>query len=403
MAGTPSVQPPALVEEQAIREQLARILASPLFRHSRHYPALLKYVVEQKLAGHAARLKERSLGVEVFGRASDYDSNLDPVVRTSACEVRKRLAQYYHEEAHAAEPRIELPAGSYIPEFRVPEAAPVSAPRLDFESGTAAPPPAAPSMPAGRTWPVYAPGAILGVLALIGIAAAALRPAANPVDLFWGPVWAAGNSVMICISPMFQSQPTAPSDPPTYLDIMQRDHMAFADALTMARVSGLLQENHRKLDIRRSTDFNLADFRRGPAILIGAYNNPWTMRLGDQLRFTFERNPGSKEGYIRDRQNPSKVLCHHNPYLPYSQIFQDCAIVSRFVDSRTEQVVVVVGGMGKDGTAAAGEFVTDPRYLQMLAERGPKGWERKNLQVVLNTEVINGNVGPPRIVATWFW
>ena len=66
-------------------------------------------------------------------------------------------------------------------------------------------------------------------------------------------------------------------------------------------------------------------------------------------------------------------------------------------------MAVVVAGMGKDGTSAAGEFVTDPRYLQMLADRAPKGWERKNLQVVLNTEVINGNVGPPRIVATYFW
>src|SRR5579883_1868160 len=121
MASTPYVQPPACLEDRTVREQLARILASPLFRHSRHYPALLKYVVEQKLEGRSAHLKERALGVQVFGRDADYDSNLDPVVRTSACEVRKRLAQYYHDEAHAAELRIELPAGSYVPEFRMPE------------------------------------------------------------------------------------------------------------------------------------------------------------------------------------------------------------------------------------------------------------------------------------------
>jgi len=80
-----------------VREQLARIVAHPLFKHSRHYPAFLRHVVEQSLDGHESRLKERSIGVEVFGRDPDYDTNLDPVVRTSACEVRKRIAQYYLE------------------------------------------------------------------------------------------------------------------------------------------------------------------------------------------------------------------------------------------------------------------------------------------------------------------
>jgi hypothetical protein len=389
MASTLSVQPLLAEQARAVREQLARILANPLFKHSRHYPALLRYVVEQALEGRSAFLKERALGVEVFGRESDYDTNLDPVVRTSASEVRKRLAQYYHEEAHASELRIDLPLGSYVPEFRFPEPPP-SPP-----SGSTAPP--------VRLWTPFRVGAILAVLLLMGVAAADLRSHPGPVERFWGPVWNTNDTVMLCISAMFD--PTAPPTPesPTYLDIMRQDRMAFADALTMARLTGLLEENRRKVDIRRSTDFNLADFRKGPAILIGAYNNPWTMRLGDQLRYTFQRTPGSKDGSIVDRQNPSRPLWHHNPYQPYSQVFQDWAIVSRFVDSRTEQMAVVVAGMGKDGTSAAGEFVTDPRYLQMLADRAPKGWERKNLQVVLNTEIINGNVGPPRIAATYFW
>jgi hypothetical protein len=399
MASTPSVQPPVAEQAQAVRDQLARILANPLFKHSRHYPALLRYVVEQTLDGRASFVKERALGIEVFGRESDYDTNLDPVVRTSASEVRKRLAQYYHDEAHASELRIDLPLGSYVPEFRFVEPALVSAglaiAAVDSDASSIAPP--------VRLWTPFRIGAIVAVLVLIGVAAADLRPHASPVDRFWGPVWGSSDTVMLCISAMFD--PSAPplTETPSYLDIMRQDRMAFADALTMARLSGLLEENHRKLDIRRSSDFNLADFRKGPAVLIGAYNNPWTMRLADQLRYTFQRDPGSKEGSIADRQNPSKPVWHHNPYQPYSQIFQDWAIVSRFVDSRTEQMVVVVAGMGKDGTAAAGEFVTDARYLQTLADRAPKGWERKNLQVVLKTEVINGNVGPPRIMATYFW
>ena len=164
-----------------------------------------------------------------------------------------------------------------------------------------------------------------------------------------------------------------------------------------------MRENGKQYEVRRGTASTLADFRKGPAVLIGAYNNEWTMRLENQLRFTFERQAGTLRGFIRDRQNPAKTDWTHDPEQPYSRIPEEYAIVSRFVDSRTEQTIVVVAGMGKDGTMAAGEFVTQPRYLEMLAAAAPKGWERKNLQVVIATELINGNTAPPRIRATHFW
>ena len=154
--------------------------------------------------------------------------------------------------------------------------------------------------------------------------------------------------------------------------------------------------------MRRSTAYTLTDFRNGPLILVGAFNNPWTMRLAGQLRFFYERRE-NHTGLIRDRQNPSNESWFHDPNIPYAKTAQDYAIVSRFVDALTERMVVVVGGMGRDGTLAAGEFVTDPRYLEMLARRAPKHWERKNLQVVLATDIVKGNTGPPRILKTWFW
>src|SRR5271170_4057898 len=84
-----------------IRQQLNRLLAHPLFTNSKRYPVLLAYTVEQALLGNASELKERTIGVEAFGRRPDYDVNLDPVVRTTAAEVRKRLSQYYYNAAHA--------------------------------------------------------------------------------------------------------------------------------------------------------------------------------------------------------------------------------------------------------------------------------------------------------------
>ena len=121
--------PTTAEEREVVLRELEAILSSYHFRGSKRYPALLQYVVDAALENRLGDLKERTLGVEVFGRDPGYDTNADPVVRVSAGEVRKRIAQYYHENGHASRVQIELPLGSYAPEFllRVPDAAELDA------------------------------------------------------------------------------------------------------------------------------------------------------------------------------------------------------------------------------------------------------------------------------------
>ena len=102
-------------EKQLVRAQLEKIVSDSRFTASKRYPSLLRYIVEQTLAANEDNLKERTLGIEVFHRPADYDTNLDPVVRLCAVEVRKRLVLYYQSPAHVGELRIELNPGSYIP------------------------------------------------------------------------------------------------------------------------------------------------------------------------------------------------------------------------------------------------------------------------------------------------
>jgi hypothetical protein len=261
--------------------------------------------------------------------------------------------------------------------------------------------------PLTRYWPAL----ILVAVMAVGIAAASLRVYRSATDRFWFPVWGSSDSIMVCLGGLgagsFQegltANPANAEGGPTVLDVMRNDHVAFADAVTMARLTGLFRENRKRYDIRKGPAFTLNDFRKGPVVLIGAFNNVWTMRLGTRLRFTFERDPASRTPYIRDRLNPLRKDWKSDDSLPYSKFNGDYAIVSRFVDPRTERAVVVVAGIAKDGTMAAGEFVTEARYLEALAKRAPADWEHKNLQVVIATEVINGNVGPPRILETYFW
>ena len=100
-----------------IRAQLERILNSATFHTSPQRRALLRYLVEETLAGRADGLKGYSLGLAVFGRGETFDSQSDPVVRLEARRLRRDLDIYY-VDAGAQDPvRITIPKGHYVPHF----------------------------------------------------------------------------------------------------------------------------------------------------------------------------------------------------------------------------------------------------------------------------------------------
>jgi hypothetical protein len=381
---------------------LERLLANPLFKHSRRYPSMLRYVVEHALAGQSAPLKERTLGVEVFGRDPNYDTNLDPVVRTTAGEIRKRIAQYYHEPGHEGEVRIDLPAGSYLPEFHVPAKTPafvepvVVRPRRAYISVSAA-----------------------ALIIIIAVAAVAWwNPwALQPIDRFWQPMLKAAGPALMCVGPANLSavthvvQPSvvgmervADPNAPSMQEVerLEAQHVALSDAITLSRIAGLLQSHHKVYQVRNALFTSFRDLRDGPVVLIGAFNNNWTLRLSSQLRYSFGQSVDSRYSWISDRQNPLKRDWSVATTVPVSTM-DDYALISRIWDATTGQPMVIVGGIHIYGTMAAGEFLTDPMYLATLARQAPANWDRKNIQVVITTRVINGVSGPPRILATYFW
>ncbi|HWD99602.1 MAG TPA: hypothetical protein VG345_11210 [Bryobacteraceae bacterium] len=384
-AGTPPIEP------AAIREQLDRLLESPLFRNSKRYPALLRHVVEATLDGRASELKERLLGVQVFGRPTDYDTNADPVVRTSAAEVRKRMAQYYLGAGRQSELRIELPLGSYVPEFHWPvrDAPP---PAVPF------PAPAPVSRPgsAPAETPVTRGSSLVSARAIIAAAFAAIaviallwaKPWARPsaLDDFWRPVFTSNVPVVVCVG---QSQGGIP----------------WPDAITLAHITSVIGERKHAFQIRREDRATFTELSEGPAILIGAFNDAWTLLLNQQSRFSFARD--SSANWISDRYNISsrKWSVGSNRLDPQGHHIydEDYAIVSRILDPRTGSLVVTAAGLHGYGTSAAGEFITRPDYFAQFAAGAPRGWQNRNIQIVLRTEVISGSAGPPRVVANYFW
>src|SRR5258708_7254258 len=132
-----------LVADAAVlREHLREVLESPAFRGSRRCQQFLQHIVEKAISSHYDELKERILGVELFGRSSVYDTGEDAIVRVTASDVRKRLHQFYADTSSSI--RIEIPSGSYGPEFRrvvdsplLPASPSVSSPAVE-PKGTAA-------------------------------------------------------------------------------------------------------------------------------------------------------------------------------------------------------------------------------------------------------------------------
>jgi hypothetical protein len=419
-------------DQDAVRQQLLHLLGSSLFANSKRYPNLLKFIVDETLAGRAAHLKERVLGVEVFGRDSSYDTNQDPVVRTSAAQVRHRMAQYYAEPGHENEIRIELLPGSYIPVFRRPDSKPIpnheplvsDGPPADVDSvGPEAEANAIPELtvetvsvskpvPKGR-YKVFA--AILVGATVVSVAAAKWA-SPSPSRLFWEPVWDKSNAFVICVPGKFPgpANPTQtsgvalppdrdPQSPLTIGESLRLNSITFPDATTLFSLVGFTQAHGQQYHVRREGDSTFSDLRTGPVVMLGGFNNQWLMRLTSRYRFTYQNDQIARQGWIRDAQNPLKRDWKVDWRAPYASFDEDYGVISRVWDTSTEHWIVVASGIASYGTIAAGDFLTNPKYLEMIAERAPKGWEKKNLQVLFSTKVFNGNAGPPQIIAIHVW
>jgi hypothetical protein len=389
-------------EREAVRQQVGRILASSLFRNSKRFPNLLRYTVEHTLNGDEP-LKERTLGVEVFGREPSYDTTQDPVVRMTAVEIRKRLARYYQLPEHSAEIRIDFPQGSYLPEFHL-------APQPAAANATAE----APTPVRARRWRPIAAALIAAAGLVIGAWASKPWTAAPTAsDLFWKPIVHSASPVLLCVADARVTQPDlnlVNPEPPltgvvngdtTVLQLLQRDTVRFSNALTLSMLTGFLSAHAKPFHIRRTGATALSDLREGPVILIGLTDNPWTLRLSNQLRFSFGNDGGRL--YIKDRRNPlSRKWGYDGLQAPLRSVPEAHGIVSRFLDPTTGRLVVTAAGL-LWGTRAAGECLTDPACLAEAARLAPGDWSSKNIQVVISAKVIGESAGPPHVVAAHLW
>lgn len=439
------------LEKAAILHELDAILNSPIFQPSKRCQQFLSYVVHHRLEGNQERLKERTIGVDLFQRPVGYATGDDPVVRVQAGEVRRRLEQYYQATPNISAVRVELHVGSYTPEFKWANHAPhegqstppqaVPEPQENpqrmghgQESTHIASPPLADTKGASGKqkrlrWVLSAVGlAMLAGLALIGSNFYRARAHQSVLQKFWSPALSSTEPVLICLAKPSVYRPSIelyqrhsktpekfvgqferlsekpdlqPDDKLTWSEMVEYPDYGLAggDVSAAIRLSALLSQIGKKSQVRIGGNYSFEDLRSSPAIVIGAFNNRWTMQMTSNLHFAFvdegdqslirEQGPSGRRWYSKTDSN--------------EKAGEDYALVTRLVTSRTGQFVVIVAGIKSYGTQAASEFVSSPEYLQAGLQTASPGWEGRNVQIVLQTSVTDGLPGPPQVVATYAW
>jgi len=421
-------QPKTRQEREAVVAELHAILASPHFCNSKRYPALLRYVVEKALAGEADSLKERTIGVEVFERSPSYDTNADTVVRYTAGEVRKRLSLHYHEVNEKPPVQILLPPGSYVPEFLYvqEDEKPLETPgrtlvhgNSSAENGTPveALAPWSPSLPqraealtkaqvngtaytglkSKRLWAVAALACVI-LLSALGWRYRRAQPEL-PLDRFWAPVLRDQTTIAVCIGGSVFSQ-THTSGVATATKDIDYPFVSMQSASAVAQISALLaRSGAATAQLQASATTPLTELREHPVVLLGGYNNQWTLRLLAPLRFHFI--PPEEGERIVDEAHPG-TFWERDPKLPYSGA-DDYALIARFRDPTTDSWVVALAGIGRNGTEAAAQFATSARYMALLRNSAGADFSNKNVEAVLKVHVIEGKTGAPALVAVHIW
>ncbi len=403
-------------EREAVASQLERLLGSLVFKSSQRASLLLRHVVERTLEGRSHELKERLLGAEVFGRKPDYDTGSDHIVRSTAGDIRRRLAQYYVAPGRDAEIRIDLLPGSYTPQFRRPESGVVASAVASEELSAVTVVYREANTRRWRRIAWMAAAAVGVAIAAFGFEHFAFGSTA--VDRFWSPLLESPMPVAICVGdprkawtgseasafntfPLSGVSAGSPAAPAIVPDFWFYRTVPFGDAVTLGRLTAFMAERKKGYRIVYSPDSTLNDLRQNSTLLVGGIDNFWTMSLTRELRYRFQLDPVSNTIFIEDHEAPAQRSWQVPANLPRNDVKVDYALVVRVVHPATGRHILIAGGIRDCGTLAAGEFLTSDSSLSELELHAPAHWT--NVEAVIATKAFKGTPGPPQIVAAYFW
>jgi len=400
-----------------IQQHVKEIVEGAAFRGSQRSGQFLKYIVGQAIAGHFEALKERVIGVELFGRDPAYDTGDDAIVRVTASDVRKRLLQHYGRYGAVTEFRISLPTGSYVPEITrdlAYDATPAhpEAPRDVVESGIhaeihelSASGPIAVVMSEtlfwkrSRWWIAVCLVVTAVNLTLWGFFWYRFSHRSNSASavLPWSVLLNSSRSLQVITSDPdiaeiqgYTDQPISVSDYANHNYIPEPDKLtpevnqichillrgnkaALVDAPIAVSIAELAHSNAKKIEMHPARSVQLTNLQVDDNfVLLGSpRSNPWSAFFSDQLNFRFVYDKKSGQDIIRNLHPRQGEQPQYVPTGLGWATGQSYAIVALVHNPDQNGQVLLLGGANAEGTEAAGKLVTDlPRFSAALRNCG---------------------------------
>jgi hypothetical protein len=426
----------------AARSELAVVVASSTFSRSPRMSRLLIYLCEKFFAGESDQIKEYNIAVDLLGRSPSFDPADNASARVEVHRLRKKLRAYYEAEGADRELRIEIPAGTYVPQFvpkrlDTPKPEPVTAAiaveveaqeplvvaELAIPTEELAPTPIRSRLRLPRRWPWLAAAAVL-VVAGILVALQLMRKPNPEFDAFWRPAIESAASTMIVMAHPIVYHPTTranqlhsqlhgspplpvqiPLDvPPNLLNgsdfvAVFDQYVGFGDTVAVSGLTTLFARHGGAVNVRLASKTEFADMGDSPAILIGAFTNRWTIELTQKFRYSFFLHSGHKPS-ILDRQTNSRWFTDK---ADNGNSNEDYILICRLPKSQTGGFAIVGAGLTQYGTEEAGRILTHPEALSPILRQLPKGWEWKNVELVLHSQIVGGTPTAPDLTASFVW
>lgn len=388
-ASTPSK--PTSAQIAAALEQVERITADPLFKYSKRYSSLLRFIVARTLKGEYETIKERIIGIELFGKPPDFDASLDSTIRVAAAEVRKRLNLYYKDPAHETELRIRLPKRSYV---------------ADFQQVGHSLSPAEVAWQRPSIWlRILAATSIAILLALVGWGEAhRIFAASSPIEKFWHPLITFPAPIAISVgSGKWSPLPPASAKQESSAQGQIHADFPFNDLRAAAEIVSFLSQQGKKTELQFAQTTTLDELKGQPVVLLGSHRNDWAVRLTKDYRFQFLRSGDDNISWIKDTTNPSNQNWRIEESSSAGNPSKEYALVTRAIAESTGQWWVGIAGLTGAGTVAAQQMLVDRKAMDALVQKLPKGWENKNLQIVLEIPMVDGSPGAAKVIGSYCW
>jgi hypothetical protein len=221
-------------------------------------------------------------------------------------------------------------------------------------------------------------------------------------DAFWHPLLSSKQPILICTSDSQNGIRLLDASNPVQPGLSQ--NLRYVSADTLAPVVGLadsLSSRGHQYKVQTQTNTTLSDLGNGPSVLVGTFNNFWTLKFTEGLPFHFSNDAAFRELSIEDGQDPKRRKWSIDAFEKNPSV--DYTLVVRYKEPATRQWTVIVGGLTAKGNIAGLRFLLSREILADLNQSAPRGWQDKNLAFVLRTDVINGNAGSARIEAVHTW